>query len=424
MALCVLLGCAINAFAQREVITSTQATDKRARVAVPVFGSADPSLTATAQEMSEVMAFDLDFSGVCAVIPKGEFPAAFTGFDADVNKVDRGIWLGSKAEYLVYGFVRVEGQECVCQFRLFAISTREQVVGQELRVDKKFPRLAPHRFSEEIIRYLDGVAGIGTTQIVFTAGQSGKKELYIADYDGANAQPLTKYGSISIKPRVSPDGNKIAFVSYKDRFPFLYIFDRRSGMSSVLSKEPGLNSSPSWSPDGKRVAMTLSKDTNTEIYVKDADGKNAIRLTRNRFSDTSPCFSPDGSQIAFVSDRGGKPQVYVMSASGGDASPLSSQGGNSFDPAWSPDGKKIAYVVERGGFNIWVMNSDGSGAMQYTDQGVNESPTWSPDSRHVAFSTNRRGKSEVWALTLSTGQQYPLSKLNMECEGPSWSRRR
>jgi len=423
-----MMSIGMLAYGQATIRIGSQAgVDKRIRVAAPPFASADPSLSPVAREMAEVIGFDLEFSGLFYVIAPAEYPPNFTALDPDVAKLDMEVWRMARVDQLVYGMVRTEGNEIVGQFRLFDLFSKQQIVGLELRVAKESPRLAAHKFSEEVIRYADGIPGTGTSEVCFSGGVIGKKEIYIADYDGANAKQLTKHGSISIKPRISPDGNKIAYLSYKDRFPFLYVYDRRTGKSTPISEEPGINATPSWSPDGTKLAMVLSKDGNMEIYLRDADGRRPVRLTKNRYMDTSPYFSPDGSQLAFVSDQGGSPQIYVMPITGGGGTRLSMQGGNSYDPSWSPDGKKIAYVVEKrgAGFQIWMMDANGSNPIQLTNAGgINESPSWSPDSRHVIYATNRNGGSELWGINIKTGQEFKLSKGNLRTEGPSWGPRR
>ena len=415
------LGASVGGAPQAVRIESRGAADMRIPIAVPPCTTLDSQLLKTGTELAQVIADDLVFTGLFKVLAPNQFPPGFQGLPADPNKINLDTWKGS-AENLVYGVLAEEGGVLVCQFRLFDVTGKEQLVGQELRVEKAHPRLAAHRFSEEIIRVLEGTPGVGTSEIFFSAGGTGKKEIYVSDYDGANIRQMTKHGSISIRPKVSPDGNKVAYLSYKDRYSFLYVFDRRTGASIPLSKEVGLNSSPAWSPRGDRLALTLSKDGNTEIYLKNPDGKNAVRLTRNKDGDTSPCFSPDGSRIAFVSDRGGNPQVYCMGADGGNQVRLSHQGGNSYDPAWSPDGQLIAYVVERRGesFQIYMMGADGSNPVQLTTSGTNESPSWSPDSRHVIFARS----GVLWTVNTQTLEQRQVPRLNLRCEGPSWGPRR
>lgn len=407
-------------------IGSVRGMDVRILVAVPPFCPDTPDLTSVATEMSQVLAYDLDFSGLFILLPREQYPGGFVGLERDVNAINFDAWRATKAEFLVYGFVKREGNQYVCQFRLLDLVSRSQVVGKEIRVEVSHLRLAPHRFSEEIIGYVDGIPGVGTSQICFSGVVNGKKEIFIADYDGANLKQVTEHGSISIKPKFSPDGTKVAYLSYKDRYSFLYIYDRLTGKVTPLSKEVGLNASPAWFPDGQRLAMTLSKDANMEIYIKDIEGKNPVRITKNQYGDSSPTISPDGKKIAFVSDRGGSPQIYVMNVDGSDVRRLSYQGGNSYDPVWSPDGRMIAYVVEQKGegFEIYIMDADGSNPRRLTNSsGSNESPTWSPDSRHLMFCSTRNGRWELWTVNVKTGEERKVPNLTIECQGPSWGPR-
>ncbi len=407
-------------------IQSVRGIDKRILIAVPPFCPDTPDLSGVAVELSEVMAYDLEFSGLFILLPRERYPVGFVTLEKDVASINFDAWRTTKAEFLLYGLVKRDGGKYVCQFRLLDLISSNQVVGKEVRVDVSNARLASHRFSEEVIAFVDGIPGVGTSQICFTGIVGKNKELFIADYDGANIKQITEHGSISIKPKVSPDGMKIAYLSYKDRYSFLYIFDRLTGKVTPLSKEVGLNSAPSWFPEGNRLAMTLSKDANMEIYIRNIDGSNPIRITKNKDADTSPCILADGSRIAFVSDRGGNPQIYVMGVDGSDPRRVSYQGGNSYDPAGSPDGKMIAYVVEqRGeGFEIYVMDADGSNPRRLTNSyGSNESPTWSPDSRHVMFCSTRNGRWELWTVNVKTGEERRVPNLRMECQGPSWGPR-
>ncbi len=409
-------------------IESYIGVDMRITIAVPPFATTDPRWQPIAEEMAQTVADDLEFSGLFVLLPRASYPAGFTTLDPDVRNVNLSTWRATRAENLVYGIVFQEGEQLVGQFRLFDLYSNTQLYGQEVRVDRDHHRLASHRFSEEVIRHMDGVPGIGTTEILFS-GITGErhKEIYVADYDGANVRRITNHESVSIMPAVSPDGNKIAYLSYKDRYCFLYIFDRASGASRALSKEVGLNSAAAWSPDSTRLAMTLSKDGNAEIYLRDPDGTNATRVTNNRDGDTSPTFSPDGRRMAFISDRGGRPQVYGMNVDGSDQKRLSFHGGSAYDPTWSPDGRHIAFVsVKPGeGFEIYLMGEDGANPTRLTNShGINESPSWSPDSRHIVFSSTRGGQPELWVYTLKTQEERRITRLNISAEGPTWGPRR
>jgi len=386
---------------------------------------------------ASVVSRDLDFSGLFAIVGAAKYPPSFRGLEADVTKLNFSDWRSTPAEYLVHTTLSLDVNLLLAECRLYDVPEAQQVFGKRLRPradsahnlsQAQWARLFAHQFADETVRFLTGEAGVASSEIVFSGGIQRVKEIYIADYDAGKVTQVTHHGSISIKPKFSPDGTRIAYLSYKDRYPWLYIYNRSTGLSTILSKRSGLNHAPAWSSDGSRIALVLSKDANTEIYMKNADGSGERRLTYNTDSDTSPAFSPDGRQLVFVSDRAGRPQIYVMSSDGGAARRMSFQGGSSYDPAWSPDGNYIAYIVEKEGrgLELWMMNADGSGARDLTASvGSNESPSWSPDSRHIAFSSSRSGVSQLYTVTLETGVVRQIPNLrHLKAEGPSWGPRR
>lgn len=428
----VALTATLSASAQRRApgairIDSVQTADFRTPIAIPQFASASGQ-EALADEIARLVVSDLDFTGLFRIISSRDYPENFRGFSRDVSRMDFANWRKTPAEYLVYAYVYIEGRKVVAECRLFDVQASRQVLGTKVRGDsEKWYHLIAHQFADEIVLFLTGERGIATSEIFFSGGVSGRKEIYVADYDGRNVIQITRHGSISINPECSPDGNLVAYLSYKDRYPYLYIFDRNTGQSRPFSKKVGLNAAPSWSPDGKSLAIVLSKDGNTEIYLSDVEGGNLSRLTKNRFGDTSPTFSPDGSHIAFVSDRLGSAQIFSMDDRGGNVRRLSVQGGRSYDPEWSPDGRHIAYVVEKSGegLEIYVMDTDGMNAKRLTESGgSNEAPSWSPDSRHIIFTSTRRGRPDLWTVSLDTGQVRRNRNIRIGAQGPVWGSRR
>lgn len=400
--------------------------DTRTPIAVPYFAAA-PGAENDAKELAEVIAYDLDFTGLFYILEPGRYPRDFTGFTADPAQLNFTSWQGSGADYLVWGYVTRQGGSIVGNFRLFEVATGNQIDGKQIAGEHGYRRLVAHQFSDIITERVWGKPGCATSQIVFSSGSTGKKEIYIADYDGANARMLTKHGTVSIMPQISPDGTKIAYLSYKDRYPFLYVLDIATGAVRPLSKRVGVNISPAWAPDGNSLAIVLSKDGDQEIYRINPDGTGERRLTKSKGLDTSPTFSPDGSRIAFVSERSGVPQIFVMGADGSNPRRLSvAVAGKTYDPQWSPDGTKIAFVVERRGAGVQIvcMNADGSGVRTLTASGANEQPTWSPDSRHIMFCRSNGNQLRVVDVE-GPPRDRPLRFLSVGSgQGPSWGPRR
>ncbi len=430
--LAVLLAACVEwnaAYAQQRALTmgTTGRVDTRFVIAAPPFAS-DPSTDQYARGLSNVIARDLDFSGLFKMVPVPEYPSRFRGFTSDVRSIKFNDWRETSAEYLIHAYVFERDGQLFAECRLFDVLVATQVVGKVLNVEPKAWRHLGHNFADEVVRHLTGVRGVGSTEIIFSAGRPGNKEIYVADYDGENLTQITKHNSISVSPQLSPDSSRIAYMSFKDRYPFLYILDRGAGRLTPFSKRVGLNHAPAWAPDGQALALCLSKDGNTEIYTKRMDGANERRITNDRSSDTSPTYAPNGRRIAFVSDRVGRPNIFAMDINGGNIQRLSFQGGNAYDPAWSPNGKSIAYVVEKSGdgLEIWVMNHDGGNARRVTNSpGGNESPSWSPDSRHLVFASSRNGNWQLYTATLETGAIRIVPGLSrFRTEGPSWGVRR
>lgn len=409
-------------------IGSTTGGDIRVAVAVPDF-LAQPGLENMAKEMTEVLKNDLVFTGIFTIVPREKYPPSFKGLTPNATDIDFDAWRQAKVEYMVYANVTAEGDKLVAECRMFDVNNGTQIAGQRLTSTRNYPRLIAHRFEEEVVRKVDGTPGMASSVICFSSGRTGSKEIFIADYDGANARQVTKFGSVTILPKFSPKGDKIAFVSYKDKFPFLYVFDIASGATTVVSKRVGLNVAPAWSPDGRRLAMTLSKDANAEIYIKSSDpGTPEQRVTNNPASDAQPTFDPTGTRLAFVSDRGGIQQIYTMGVDGSNVNRVTYSGGKACDPSWSPDGKRIAYVSEKSGEGMEVYMADltDNSFTRLTDSGgMNESPSWSPDSRHIIFSSSRSGKPELYAVNVRPPyDEHKISVNGMACEGPYWGPRR
>jgi TolB protein len=276
-------------------------------------------------------------------------------------------------------------------------------------------RDSAHQFANDIIETLTGQKGLAGTRISFIATRSGKKEVYLADFDGSNVRQLTHDNTISVHPSLSPNGGRIAYTGYQSGYADVYLIDLASGSRNRIVNFPGTNSGATFSPDGDRLALTISKDGNPELYTVSASGGGARRLTHTRGVESGPTWSPDGNEIIYsFSDTGGS-QLYRISSRGGSGRSISTGHGNCTEPNWSPDGKQLAFNVRSGEFQIAVLDLAG-GSTRILSTGQN--PVWGPDSRHLIFTD---GGALYMLDTVNSRKNKILDGLGKITE-PSWSR--
>jgi TolB protein len=273
-----------------------------------------------------------------------------------------------------------------------------------------------HHFADDIVATLTGNKGIATSRIAFIATRTGRKEVYVGDYDGNNVRQLTHDRVISVHPALSPDGRRIAYTGYQSGYPDVYVIDLATGARNRIVSFPGTNSGATFSPDGSRIALTVSKDGNPELYTVNDNGGGARRLTHTRAVESSPTWSPDGNELIYTSDESGSPQLYRISASGGRGEHISTGYSYCTEPNWSPDGKKVAFNIRGGGgFQIAVLELNGAGP-RIVASGQN--PAWGADSRHIIFTQD----GALYMLDTVTGRKNKILDGLGTITEPSWSR--
>lgn len=339
----------------------------------------------------------------------------------EIAEMDLLSWKRLGANILVKLEAEFPGSNLRARWRLFDTFTGQQIARGSFEYHKMYWREIAHNISDEIVRTLTGEAGIFRTKVAFARKTNQGKELFIADYDGANERQLTNNGSINISPFFSPDGKDVYFTSYVDGDPQLYKVKVENAKVSRVADFPGLIAAPSLSPDGDKIACVLTKDGNSEIYVLDLEGRVIKRLTHHRAIDSAPSWSPDGYSLVFSSDRTGRPQLYIMDSDGLNLRRLTYEGGYNDSPVWSKRGNRITFVSrsKRGRFDIASIDTSGVDYRVLTDAGMNENPHFGTDGKHIIFSSTRGGNSDLYTMDITGRNQRRLTRTG-NCSNPVW----
>jgi len=420
--LVILLVVPVTLGAQSKYVEVTAPGNRQLKMAVApprVFEAA--ANAQVGREISDVLAFDINMSGIAAAENRELQPLATGTVMSDSDFV---AWQTGGIDLLVRSGYSLKGDQLTVEFRLFDVASRKMMTAKRYLGTSKELRRFSHSFADEILRVFTGEKGCFTTRIAYVTTKTGNKEVSIMDWDGNNPLPLTRNGAINLNPDFSPDGREIIFTSYKRGNPDLYKRALSSPVEIPLSRRAGLNITGSWSPDGSKIALALSKDGDAEIYTIARDGSQPVRLTIHPSLDLYPSWSPDGKQIAFLSDRLGKPQIFVMASDGGGVRRLTTSGSYNVNPRWSPKGDRISYArMQGGGFQIFVISPDGTGDTQLTSEGSNENPSWSPDGRFITFSSKRSSGDGLYVMRADGNAQTRVAQGKGVLSQPVWSPR-
>jgi len=271
-------------------------------------------------------------------------------------------------------------------------------------------RMALHAVSDEIERWITGVAGIASTRVLYNRNGT----LWQVDSDGANPRPVPGVGS-GIQPAWHPSGRSIAYTELADDGTHVVVRDLVNGTARRVSFGEGTNITPTFSPDGKTLVFSSGIDGTDLWAVPLAGGEGPVRVTVGRGTENlSPSFSPDGRRIAFASGRLGRPEVYITDADGANPQWLTTTGfgDQSYrsDPSWSPDGRHVAFQTQiEGRFQVATINLRDRSVKQHTIEGANEQPSWAPDARHLVFTSSRSGTRQLWVLDTESGRLRQLT---------------
>lgn len=383
---------------------------------IPVAIATFAGESALPQSITEVVKADLQRSGLFRVV---DASTARLDEKSTVNYAD---WRG-RADALVIGSAQklADGRYDI-RFRLLDVAKQAQLEGLSMTPIASQLRLSGHRIADIVYEKLTGDKGVFSTRIAYILKRGSGYTLNVADADGYNAQVALTSNEPIISPAWSPDGSKLAYVSFEQRKPVVYTHDILSGRRQAVASFKGSNSAPNWSPDGKQLVVTLTLSGISQLYVIAADGSGSPRrLTHSSGIDTEGVFSADGQSVYFTSDRGGGPQIYRVAVDGGSAQRVTFSGDYNVSPSISPDGKTLAYVTRRDGrYRVASLDLASSQEVLITDTTADESPSFAPNGRYVLYATVAEGRDVLGVASVDGRVRQRLSVAAGDVREPTW----
>ena len=371
------------------------------------------------------------FSGIAAIVRADlERSGLFRGIEVpplvplptEASNVDFAEWRSRLADALVLGSVatRADGRFEV-RFRLFDVVKQTPLGGVAYTLTAGQARATAHRIADYVYEKLTGEKSVFSTRIAYVVKRGNRFELQIADADGAGEETALASFEPIISPTWSPDGRRLAYVSFENKKPVVYVHSLLDGKRHVAANFKGSNSAPAWSPDGSKLAVALSREGGSQLFLISPDGSGVRRLASSGGIDTEPVFSPDGQTIYFTSDRGGSPQIYRMPVGGGEAQRVTFEGSYNVSPRISRDGKSLAYITRNNGkFQVALLDLATRQVQILTDSERDESPSFAPNGRMILLATMIGGRGVLSAVSSDGRVKQRLSVSAGDVREPAW----
>lgn len=383
------------------------------QIPIAIAGFADETIAP--QQVTAIIKADLARSGFFRIIDTGNAMS-------ETTPVNFGEWKSKGADALVVGSVqRLADGRFDVRYRLMDTlkSVNLSGFGQVAGPDRL--RVAAHKIADDIYEKLIGVRGAFATRIAYVTKAGNEYRLEIADSDGEGTQVALRSHEPIISPAWSPDGTKVAYVSFEQKKPVVYVQDLTSRQRTIVANYRGSNSAPSWSPDGGKLALALSRNGYTQVYVVNADGSGLRQLTNTNGIETEPQFSADGQHIYFTSDRSGGPQIYRMSTNGGEAQRITFGGSYNISPRVAPDGKSLAFISRREGrFQLYVLDLASGQELRLSDTTKDESPSFSPNGKYIMYATESGRRGSLAVVSVDGRVKQRLTTQAGDIREPTW----
>jgi TolB protein len=405
--------------AQGANIIIDKGVDNPTRIAVDNFYYTGPKLS---EDIGEIIRNDLNFSGLFESIP----PDRLITHPRTESEIRYHDFKTIKAEYLLIGSITEQAGRYSASYELFDVIQQKRIL-MKITVDGSATQLRDiaHKISDKVFETLTNIRGIFSTKIIYVEAlqRPARSRLMLSDVDGARPRVLFESRQPILSPVWSPDGTRVAYVSFESSRPAIYVQSIATGRKEQITNFKGLNGAPAWSPDGQKLAMVLSKDDNPEIYTVDLATRAFTRVTNMYAIDTEPSWTTDGTGIFFTSDRGVRPQIYKVTLATGITERVTFDGDYNARGRVSPDGKSLVMVNKRPGGNYQIAAQDlKSGNIRIlTETNYDESPTIAPNGAMLMYATNIGGKGILGAASLDAKYKVRLPGKQGDVREPAWS---
>jgi TolB protein len=336
-------------------------------------------------------------------------------------------WRLLKQDYITVGRISDAGGGMLrVEYELWDVNKQQSLLAQAFTAPAGDLRGVAHQIADQIYEKVTGVRGAFWTRIAYVTavglGNNSTYSLIVADSDGYNPQVVARSRESLLSPAWSPDGRKLAYVSFESGNSNIYIQDLTTGARQLVEAHKGINGAPAFSPDGSKLAVSLSFPGSPQIFVVELGSRRETQLTKGYSINTEPVWSPDGQSIYFTSDRSGKPQIYQIPLGGGEPQRISFQGQNNAKASVSYDGKQIVMVQGNGNvYRIAIMDRSLGGQVRSISPGpIDDSATFAPNAGMLLYAATEGSRGVLYSVSNDGLVRQRLALADGNVQEPAW----